>query len=347
MVSLQKLIVSVIPYKQSISLFSSSYADIFHFYDHLTILMWKQFFHKNNIRLRWLFAILLPVYILAFFLVLEPLKGEIVAYAYQWEEIVRIYFAYLIIMFFFCILLPFWMPKFFSAKNFSLVRFFSWFFSVVLTGAIVSYYFDSQYQDTGNTTNWTVLYFKTYMLPVCVFLATIILPFFLMYNPKSKTEKVEQNDTATLIPESYTIMPKDIVKEQPSAVCATPILKFTDANGKNMLEIPLGNLYYITSANNYIEVFYQKEDSTQQNISESFTPTRLLLRNTLKIVEEQNIHIPELYRCHKAYIVNKQKVVKVKGNAKGHALVLKDIDLEIPVSRNKNAEIEHLLPTNM
>jgi hypothetical protein len=308
--------------------------------------MWKQFFQDANLRLRWLFAILLPAYLLAFLLVLEPLKGEIVPYAYSSAEIVAIYFSYLVILVFYCILLPSLMPKFFKTGNFNLVRFSSWFFLVVFTCAIASYYFDSQHQNTGNTTNWTVLYFKTYMLPICVFLATIILPFFLIYNPKSKTKKVEQNDIA-LIPESYIFIPKAIVKEQPYSVSATPILKFTDANGKTMLEIPLEKLYYITSANNYIEIFYQKEDGTHQNIDENSTPIRLLLRNTLKIVEEQNIHVPELYRCHKAYIVNKQKILKVKGNAKGHALVLKDIDLEIPVSRTKNAEIERFLPPSL
>jgi hypothetical protein len=305
--------------------------------------MWKQFFHKKNLKLRWLFSLLLPLYILAFFLVLEPLKGDIVNYNYPFVEVICIYFAYVIIIAFFCISLPLLIPKFFKAENFSLVRFFSWFFLLFISGTIVSYFFDSQHQPNGNTLEWALLYFKSYMLPSCVFLTSIILPFFLIYNPKSKTAKIEQNETHSIIPESYAIIPQD----QPMPVCDLPILKFTDANGKNMLEIPLENLYYITSTNNYIEVFYRKEDCPQQNNAVVFAPTRLLLRNTLKTLEEQYAHIPELYRCHKAYIVNKQKLIKVKGNAKGHTLVLQDIAVEIPVSRSKNSEIECLLLPNM
>jgi LytTr DNA-binding domain len=314
--------------------------------------MWKQFFHKKHLRLRWLFSFLLPLYIMAFSLVLEPLKGDIVRYDYPLIDIIVISLLFVSLVAFFCIGLPYLIPKYFHSEKFNLLRFFTWFFLILFLAATISYYFDRRYHEAGQTTEWAILYCKDYMIPLCIFLSSIILPFFFVYKFKEHKEIKLADYKEPLIPENDDLSINKALSVNSTPVSidapyACPLLKFHDSSGKNMLEIKLENLYYITSANNYIEVFYKKEDCQPLKETSNFVPTRILLRNTLKNVEEQNTHVTELYRCHKAFIVNKQKVLNMKGNAKGHTLILKDIALEIPVSRNKNAEIELRLPSNI
>ena len=114
---------------------------------------------------------------------------------------------------------------------------------------------------------------------------------------------------------------------QPSSI------KITDNYSKVFIVFELEQLYYIASADNYIEVFWGENNEPLN---------RIMIRNTLKAIEEKYEDIPSLFRCHKGYIVNCQKVIKVEGNAKGYFLSLKDVPEKIPVSRNKKEDLENL-----
>jgi DNA-binding LytR/AlgR family response regulator len=64
-----------------------------------------------------------------------------------------------------------------------------------------------------------------------------------------------------------------------------------------------------------------------------------MFRSTLKKMEGQLQAYPFFYRCHRAYIVNMNKVVHISGNAQGFKLHLAGLDDTIPVSRSLNEEI--------
>jgi hypothetical protein len=95
-------------------------------------------------------------------------------------------------------------------------------------------------------------------------------------------------------------------------------------NSKDKLEVNSSDLIYITSTGNYIHVFYQKQNELKS----------ILLRNTLKQIEDQLKDNHFRIKCHRAFIVNKNKIIRVKGNSQGLRLVLDGTDEEIPVSRN-------------
>lgn len=95
-------------------------------------------------------------------------------------------------------------------------------------------------------------------------------------------------------------------------------------NDNDNIEIELINLLYLESAGNYIKVFYLKDNKQESNI----------LRCTLKHAEFQMEDFQNLVRCHRAFIVNLDKVVRAKGNSQGLRLVLDGTETEIPVSRN-------------
>ncbi len=270
----------------------------------------------------------MSLYILFFFIFLEPLKGDIVSYDYPFAYNFIAFFSITGINIFSCILIPYLFPKYFSAENWTLPRFFTWFFAFCLLIIVFSYFFDVSAHKVENIENWTALYFEGYMPPVFIFLASTILAFFFIYNPKTESE--------TILPQTYN----QTFETPLSAQIPITTLKFFDTSGKNNLVLTLENLYYVTSANNYIEVFYKKEP-TKEAVAK-IALSRMLLRNTLKTIEQQYVHLPELYRCHKTFIVNTQKVVAIKGNTKGYSLVLQELDIEIPVSRHKNSELEKM-----
>jgi len=104
-------------------------------------------------------------------------------------------------------------------------------------------------------------------------------------------------------------------------------------NEKDHFEIELSQLLYIESTGNYIEIFY-----TQNNELKSS-----LLRSTLKRTESQLETLPAILKCHRAFMVNTNKIAQVKGNSQGLILVLKHTETEIPVSRNFSKSLKDQL----
>jgi hypothetical protein len=110
-------------------------------------------------------------------------------------------------------------------------------------------------------------------------------------------------------------------------------LIFSSENGKEQFSITPGNIRYITSADNYVRIYYVKENQSASH----------LVRNTLRKAEEALAAHPQFFRCHRAYIVNLSEVQHVSGNAQGYKLHLKDEEEAIPVSRSLNTKLTELL----
>jgi len=106
-------------------------------------------------------------------------------------------------------------------------------------------------------------------------------------------------------------------------------------NSKDKLEVNSSDLIYITSTGNYIQVYYQKGKELKS----------ILLRNTLKQAEDQLKDNHFMIKCHRAFLVNRNKVVRVKGNSQGLRLILDGTDEEIPVSRNLSKSLMNKINT--
>ncbi|OQP52065.1 hypothetical protein A4H97_25980 [Niastella yeongjuensis] len=125
----------------------------------------------------------------------------------------------------------------------------------------------------------------------------------------------EQLNQPVILPQPVLSVPEQIV--------------FTSENGKEQLSLPPGEIRYITAADNYVRIYFIKDNH----------PTSHLLRNTLRKAEEVLSTFPQFFRCHRAYIVNLKTVQHVSGNAQGYKLHLKDVEELIPVSRNLNTQL--------
>jgi len=95
------------------------------------------------------------------------------------------------------------------------------------------------------------------------------------------------------------------------------------ANKSEKLSLKYKNIILIKSADNYIEIFYLENDSTEKK----------LIRNTLKDIEFQLVHQTNFIRCHRTSIVNLAFVEKLTRNYSGYSLKMSYIEDDIPVSR--------------
>lgn len=102
---------------------------------------------------------------------------------------------------------------------------------------------------------------------------------------------------------------------------------------RESLEFDSKDLLYVESNGNYIRVNYQKAGKNVQ----------CLLRATMKQAEEVTAVCPLVLKCHRAFLVNVRKVVKVNGNSQGYRLLLEGCPEEIPVSRGYSKQVKELI----
>ena len=102
------------------------------------------------------------------------------------------------------------------------------------------------------------------------------------------------------------------------------LVNILDENGELHMAIDLEELLFIKSADNYVAVFFLKDEKVRKE----------LVRTTLKRLESELDEFP-IRRCHRSYMVHINKIsVSMKSN-QGLSLALKNYpDENIPVSKN-------------
>jgi len=110
-------------------------------------------------------------------------------------------------------------------------------------------------------------------------------------------------------------------------------LVITSENKNQKIEIPASNLICIESEGNYVNTWFLEEGKI----------IRLLIRNTIKNIETQIMGAGNLFKCHRAYIVNLSYVEKVTGNSQGYRLLIKHLDKEVPVARNYSKSFREVI----
>ena len=111
-----------------------------------------------------------------------------------------------------------------------------------------------------------------------------------------------------------------------------PLIQFPNENGELELQLDAGKIIYFKSESNYLEIHVDHKER----------PERFLLRNRIKIIEE--LLPANFIRCHRSYIVNRDKIKKVEGSKRGYQLLFDGRTDRVPVSRSRierfNALIE-------
>ena len=97
--------------------------------------------------------------------------------------------------------------------------------------------------------------------------------------------------------------------------------------------ISAGEFLFLESRGNYLHIFCEKSGIIKE----------YKLRNTVKEFRETNGHIPTLFHCHRAYLVNLMRIIHIEGNAAGYLLEMHPEIKKIPVSRSKISEFKQVL----
>jgi hypothetical protein len=104
-------------------------------------------------------------------------------------------------------------------------------------------------------------------------------------------------------------------------------------NEKDNLCITASSFIAACSADNYVKIFYGDKGKLET----------VIIRTTLKKVEEQVAAFPNFCRCHRTALVNMNTVKNLSGTAQGYRLHLINLPEAIPVSRNLNQIIKSKL----
>jgi DNA-binding LytR/AlgR family response regulator len=102
------------------------------------------------------------------------------------------------------------------------------------------------------------------------------------------------------------------------------MLNIETDNISETIQLLKSKLICIEANDNYSAVYYEKNGKVQKT----------LYRITLKRIESSLIIYEEFIRCHKSYIVNIDYLLKIVGNSQKSKMVIKNLDFEIPISRN-------------
>lgn len=147
---------------------------------------------------------------------------------------------------------------------------------------------------------------------------------------------------AIFVPLNYIRLLRQYVKQAESLPLSTVALpsqnELTPISIKTQVlsddfELLSNDLLFARADGNYMELFVETNGKI----------TKLVKRISLKELEDQLRHIPYIFKTHRAYLVNLQKVRATKGNAQGYQLRINGMDEFVPVSRSMIADFKEKL----
>ncbi len=98
----------------------------------------------------------------------------------------------------------------------------------------------------------------------------------------------------------------------------------TGENNGDRLVLPGDKLLAVQALDNYVNIFWEEHHTLQTT----------LIRNTLTHVAEQLKDVPCIYKTHRGWLVNTNRVSKVEGNAQSLKLQVDLLSQPVPVSRS-------------
>ncbi len=120
--------------------------------------------------------------------------------------------------------------------------------------------------------------------------------------------------------------------ERKKVVVSNELINLPDDKGSIKFSLPLDDMLYLESTDNYVVVFYTSNGVVKKE----------LLRNSLKKLENVFGDLP-LKRCHRSYMVNLNNLSLVKKSGQKMILSLSNTSETIPVSKTYQKEFNEFL----
>jgi len=282
--------------------------------------MIKQYLHQPYplYEKRWNIIVAISLFISFFMLFFQPFGLS------AFESEYRLYFeiGYGVVTFLVLLIdlfvFPFLFKKMFKFRQWTVLKQIIWQVWILVSIGIVNFLYSSFFLSFTNNLK-AFFYFQLYTLVVG------IMPVVVVTVINQNRLLAENLKIANDYNKGFTTKTDNTPDDEKVCLVAE--------NSKDRLEVNSSDLIYITSTGNYIQAFYQKENELKS----------IVLRNTLKQTEDQLRENHSMIKCHRAFLVNKNKIVRVKGNSQGLRLVLEGTDEEIPVSRNLSKSLMDII----
>ncbi|NVO01636.1 MAG: LytTR family transcriptional regulator [Bacteroidetes bacterium] len=190
---------------------------------------------------------------------------------------------------------------------------------ITIIGKITLYYFIAD-----NTINIKFLDILTEVI-IASMLPLFLILFLFERNlfVEQQIKIIELKKIKNLTPDNEQLDIKQTVEnENRQIIIKSEILK-------QKISLNIEDLLCVEANDNYSAVFYLKNNQI----------TKELIRITLKGVENQLSEFNEIIRCHKSYLINYSKVIKVSGNSQEYKFIMTNLGFEIPISRKFPKEL--------
>lgn len=222
---------------------------------------------------------------------------------------------------FFLLLLPKSFPNVFNEENWTvkkeLVHISSTVFILALINSVVSSLIQANFSIVHGSM-YTVA-FKSFYFTIAIALIPTTIIILWQQNKWLRYYQHEANEIETAL-ESKKEKDPELIK--------------IIGEGKNEeIQFHIDSLFFVKASGNYCEFIL----NNASNID------RTLLRVNLKSVEEKLQNHDKIIKTHRSYLVNKNKVAHVTGNAQGLKLKLINIDDIVPVSRANTNYMKNVL----
>ncbi|WEK21016.1 MAG: LytTR family transcriptional regulator DNA-binding domain-containing protein [Candidatus Pedobacter colombiensis] len=199
--------------------------------------------------------------------------------------------------------------KLFSEFNWNIIRQISWSCWSVFCLGIANYAYTFEVMDDFPFSISALLTFQVYTFFIAIIPITILVLIRqnrLLRMNKNAAEVLNNNLTPTAVSKDFA---------------ETVVL--TAENNKTQLDIKVGDLAFIESEGNYIQVYARENGSIAATT----------IRSSIVKAETELAGHPQMIKCHRAFIVNSDFIEHIKGNAQGYRLGIKGSNKEVYVSR--------------
>lgn len=215
-----------------------------------------------------------------------------------------------LVLFLFNFLFPLVIPNFFNPEKWNMGKSILFGILIVVSIGLVNALFAFRYDNPNNRTQ---LYSFTVAVVQRTFLISIIPTFIFNIWLERRFYK------------KYYSKAKE-VSENLKEVKSTNDNKIYLGNDLVFFE---SQLVYIKAEGNYCQVHYIDQSNQK----------KVLVRATLKNLEQSLNKNNRIVRCHKSYVVNLEKVIQVIGNAKGYSFIVDEFNYPVPVSREISKQL--------
>lgn len=262
---------------------------------------------RESINRNWRVAILISLFVAVFMIIFQPFGLASISDKYK----VAVLSGYGLVSFLVLVINLLLIERLFNEKLWKVYKELLWILWIVASIGLANYIY-------------TISIFSIGVAPLKFFLRLELSTFAIGIFPVSIIVILRFQKLNRINSSMASKINKGIVSKTDNGLYkfkTTYTIKST--NPKENINLAPESILYIESKGNYVYIALLDDSGLKRHIQ----------RNTLNSVIDQLSGFPDLIKCHRSFIINRNTIEQVSGNAQGLKLRLKGTEDNIPVSR--------------